>query len=284
MKVAILCGGLGTRLSEETELRPKPLVEIGGRPILWHILKTYAHYGFNEFVLALGYKGESIKRFFLEHYHLSGGLTINLGKGHVTAHDEDREDWTVHLVDTGNQTQTGGRLKRVTHVIGKGPFMLTYGDGVADLDLRRLLDYHRAHGKLVTVTAVRPPARFGGLVFDGDLVREECGSVVVWWRSGTRHPHKKRRGSLVKEFTEKPQIGEGWINGGFFVMEPQALDYIEGDDTIFEREPLERLANDRQLVAYRHGDFWQCMDTLRDARLLESLWQSGHAPWKVWKD
>ena len=257
MKVAILCGGLGTRLSEETELRPKPLVEIGGRPILWHILKTYAHYGFNEFVLALGYKGESIKRFFLEHYHLSGGLTINLGKGHVTAHDEDREDWTVHLVDTGNQTQTGGRIKRLTPFIGKGPFMLTYGDGVADLDLRRLLDYHRAHGKLVTVTAVRPPARFGGLVFDGDL---------------------------VKEFTEKPQIGEGWINGGFFVMEPQALDYIEGDDTIFEREPLERLANDRQLVAYRHGDFWQCMDTLRDARLLESLWQSGHAPWKVWKD
>src|ERR1043166_1148733 len=163
----------------------------------------------------------------------------------------------VHLVDTGNQTQTGGRIKRLMPFIGKEPFMLTYGDGVANLDLRQLLDYHRAHGKLVTVTAVRPPARFGGLVFDGDL---------------------------VKEFTEKPQIGEGWINGGFFVMEPQALDYIEGDDTIFEREPLERLANDRQLVAYRHGDFWQCMDTLRDARLLESLWQSGHAPWKVWKD
>jgi glucose-1-phosphate cytidylyltransferase len=256
MKAVILCGGLGTRLSEETELKPKPMVEIGGRPILWHILKHYAHYGFNEFALALGYRGEFIKRFFLEHYYLSSSLTVHLAKGQATAHDKDREDWLVHLVDTGNQTQTGGRLKRLQELIGKEVFMATYGDGVSNIDLKKLLEFHRAHKKLATVTAVRPPARFGGLVFDGDL---------------------------IKEFTEKPQAGEGWINGGFFVFEPQVFDYIEGDETILEREPLERLAKDSQLVAYRHGDFWQCMDTLRDTRLLESLWQTGKAPWKVWE-
>jgi glucose-1-phosphate cytidylyltransferase len=255
MKVVILCGGLGTRLSEETELKPKPMVEIGERPILWHILKHYAHYGFNEFALALGYKGEIIKRFFLEHYYLSSSLTVHLAKGQATAHDKDREDWLVHLVDTGNQTQTGGRLKRLAELIGKEPFMMTYGDGVSNVDLKRLLEFHRSHKKLVTVTAVRPPARFGGLVFDGDL---------------------------IKEFTEKPQAGEGWINGGFFVFEPQVFDYLEGDATVLEREPLERLAKDRQLIAYRHDDFWQCMDTLRDTRLLESLWQSGKAPWRIW--
>jgi glucose-1-phosphate cytidylyltransferase len=255
MKAVILCGGLGSRLAEETEIKPKPMVEIGGRPILWHILKCYAHYGFKEHILALGYKGDVIKQFFLDYYHLSGSLTVYLGKGQAIAHDGDRENWTVHLVDTGTQTQTGGRIKRLTELIGKETFMLTYGDGVCNVDLRKLLEFHRAHGKLATVTAVRPPARFGGLVFDGDLVRE---------------------------FTEKPQIGEGWINGGFFVIEPQVLDYIEGDDTVFERGPLEQLAQDRQLVAYRHDDFWQCMDTLRDARLLESLWQAGRAPWKVW--
>lgn len=257
MKVVILCGGLGTRLSEETELKPKPLVEIGGRPILWHILKLYAHHGFKEFALALGYKGDSIKRFFLEYYHLDSNLTVNLGKGRVEAHEREHEDWIVHMVDTGNQTQTGGRVKRLAHLLDNETFMMTYGDGVANVDLRKLLEFHRAHGKLATVTAVRPPARFGGLVFDGDLVRE---------------------------FTEKPQIGEGWINGGFFVFEPAVLKYLTGDDTVLEREPLERLAADRQLVAYRHGDFWQCMDTLRDARLLESLWQAGTAPWKVWRD
>jgi glucose-1-phosphate cytidylyltransferase len=257
MKVVILCGGLGTRLSEETELKAKPMVEIGGRPILWHILKHYAHYGFKEFGLALGYKGESIKRFFLEYYHLDSNLTVHLSKGEARAHEHDREDWIVHLVDTGSQTQTGGRLKRMAHLLDRKTFMMTYGDGVSNVDLRQLVEFHRAHGKLATVTAVRPPARFGGLIFDGDLVRE---------------------------FTEKPQIGEGWINGGFFVLEPQVLKYIAGTDSVFEREPLERLASDRQLVAYRHNDFWQCMDTLRDARLLESLWQSGKAPWKLWKD
>ena len=255
MKAVILCGGLGTRLSEGTDLRPKPMVEVGGRPILWHILKHYAHYGFNEFALALGYKGECIKRFFLEYYHLDSNLTVHLSKGRAEAHEGKREDWVVHLVDTGTQTQTGGRLKRLTHLLGNETFMLTYGDGVSNVNFTRLLEFHRAHGKLATVTAVRPPARFGGLVFDGDL---------------------------VKEFTEKPQIGEGWINGGFFVLEPQVLDYIKGDETIFERDPLERLAKERQLAAYRHDDFWQCMDTLRDTRLLESLWDSGNAPWKVW--
>lgn len=255
MKVVILCGGFGSRLAEETELKPKPMIEIGGRPILWHILKHYAHYGFKEHVLALGYKGEAIKRFFLEYYHLSSSLTLNLAKGQANAHDQEREDWTVHLVDTGNQTQTGGRIKRLGSLIGNETFMMTYGDGVSNVDLKRLLEFHRAHKKLATVTAVRPPARFGGLIFDGDL---------------------------VKEFSEKPQIGEGWINGGFFVLEPQVLNYLKGDDTVFEREPLEQLARDRQLVAYRHEDFWQCMDTLRDARLLESLWQTGKPPWKVW--
>ncbi len=256
MKVVILCGGLGTRLSEETELKPKPMVEIGGRPILWHILKHYAHYGFNEFALALGYKGEVIKRYLLEYYYLSSSLTVQLDEGKATAHQhKERENWRVHLVDTGNQTQTGGRLKRLAVLLEQETFMMTYGDGVSNVNLRKLLEFHRSHKKLATVTAVRPPARFGGLVFDGDL---------------------------ITEFTEKPQVGEGWINGGFFVFEPQVLDYLEGDDTILEREPLERLAKDRQLVAYRHDDFWQCMDTLRDTRLLESLWQTSKAPWKVW--
>lgn len=257
MKAVILCGGLGTRLAEETELKPKPMVEVGGRPILWHILKLYAHHGIREFALALGYKGDCIKRYFLESYHLESNLTIHLGKGKVDAHDQEREDWIVHLVDTGTQTQTGGRVKRLAHLLDNETFMLTYGDGVSNVNLQKLLAFHRAHGKLATVTAVRPPARFGGLVFDGDY---------------------------VKEFTEKPQIGEGWINGGFFVFEPQALDYIAGDATVLEREPLEQLARNRQLLAYRHDDFWQCMDTLRDQRLLESLWQSGQAPWKVWED
>lgn len=256
MKVVILCGGLGTRLAEETELKPKPMVEIGGRPILWHILKHYSHYGYREFALALGYKGEVIKRYFLEFHNLDSDLTINLATGQAISHDRERENWIVHLIDTGNQTQTGGRIKRLTPLLKGETFMLTYGDGVSNVDLHRLLEFHRAHGRLATVTAVRPPARFGGLVFNGDY---------------------------VVEFTEKPQIGEGWINGGFFVLEPGVLDYIEGDDTVFERAPLENLARDRQLVAYRHDDFWQCMDTLRDARLLESLWQSGKAPWKLWK-
>jgi len=255
MKVAILAGGLGTRLTEETENKPKPMVEIGGRPILWHIMKIYAAQGFGEFAVALGYRGDVIKRYFLDYAKLQSSLTVNLSSGDVMRRDGRIDDWLVHLIDTGLPTMTGGRIKRLAPVIGRETFFATYGDGVSNVDLKALLAFHRAHGKLATVTAVRPPARFGGLVFDGDQ---------------------------VTEFTEKPQAGEGWINGGFFVLEPGVFDYIEGDDTFFEREPMERLAADGQLMAYRHGDFWQCMDTLRDLRQLESLWASGSAPWKVW--
>jgi glucose-1-phosphate cytidylyltransferase len=256
MKIVILAGGLGTRLQEETTAKPKPMVEIGGQPNLWHIMKGYAAHGFKEFVVALGYKSEVIKDYFLNYRHRASSLTIRLHSGEATIHDGDCEDWTVHLLDTGLHTQTGGRIKRAAKFIGNEPFMLTYGDGLSNLDLNCLLAFHRRQGCLATVTAVRPPARFGGLSIDGDL---------------------------VTHFEEKPQIGEGWINGGFFVLEPEVADYIDGDDTIFERGPLERLGKDRQLVAYQHDSFWQCMDTLRDVRLLESLWESGKAPWKVWK-
>jgi len=256
MKVVILAGGLGSRLAEETEVRPKPTVEIGGRPILWHIMKHYAHYGFKEFFIALGYKGEVIKRYFLDYYTLNGSLTINLSNGDVQVHNKECEDWIVHLIDTGLHTQTGGRIHRLEAWLKAKTFMVTYGDGVSDVNLHNLLRFHRSHGRLATITAVRPPARFGGLIFDGDL---------------------------VAEFTEKPQIGEGWINGGFLVLEPEVLDYLEGDNASLEVEGLERLAADGQLAAYRHDRFWQCMDTLRDVRLLESLWQSGKPPWKVWE-
>jgi glucose-1-phosphate cytidylyltransferase len=255
MKVVILAGGMGTRLAEETEVKPKPMVEIGGRPILWHIMKHHAHFGHKEFFVALGYRGEHIKRFFLDYYHLNGSATVDLRNGRMIKHNHEPEDWTVHLIDTGLQTMTGGRIKRLEPLLKGERFLLTYGDGVSNLDLRELLCFHREHGKLVTVTAVRPPARFGGIIFDGDL---------------------------VAQFTEKPQIGEGWINGGFLICEPGLFDYIEGDTTSLEADVLERLASDRQLAAYRHEGFWQCMDTLRDVRVLESLWQSGQADWKVW--
>ncbi len=255
MKVVVLAGGLGTRLQEETTVKPKPTVEIGGRPILWHIINIYAAYGHKEFIVALGYRGEVIKKYFLNYYYLRNSLSIHLGSGRVDVHDGGREDWVVHLIDTGPHTETGGRIKRLAPWVGNEAFMMTYGDGVANINIRDLVAFHRQHKKLATVTAVRPPARFGGLTFDGDA---------------------------VARFVEKHQISEGWINGGFFVLEPGVLDYIEGDGTIFEREPLERLAHDGQLVAYRHDDFWQCMDTLRDVRLLETLWQEGQAPWKVW--
>ncbi len=255
MKVAILAGGLGTRLSEETTVKPKPMVEIGGKPILWHIMKTYSNFGFNEFVVALGYKGEVIKDYFLNYHQRSRNLTIQLDTGKVTAHDRAGEDWTIHLLDTGHGTQTGGRVKQIAEYIGNEPFMLTYGDGVSNVNIRELVDFHQKHGKLATLTAVRPPARFGQLIFDGDQ---------------------------VAHFEEKPQVGEGWINGGFFVLEPGITDYIEGNSTYWEREPLERLSNDGQLTAYRHADFWQCMDTIRDVHLLEKLWQENKAPWKLW--
>lgn len=259
MKVLILAGGMGTRLAEETETLPKPMVEIGEEPILWHIMKHYAHHGFREFVVALGYRGEVIKRYFLDRPRLDGDLTIRTADGGVERHATPADDWTVHLVDTGLATSTGGRLGRVRHLLGGEPFMLTYGDGVTDLDLEALLAFHRRRGRLATITAVRPPSRFGGLVFDG------------------------ANDGLVAEFTEKPQIGEGWINGGFMVMEPQVLELIEGDATVLEIDVLERLAERGQLAALRHEGFWQCMDTLRDKRLLESLWQGGSAPWRVWE-
>jgi glucose-1-phosphate cytidylyltransferase len=256
MKVVLLAGGMGTRLSEETDARPKPMVEIGGRPILWHIMNIYAAAGFDEFVVALGYKGQVIKDHFLRLYQMSHDLTVDLSNGGVQVHARDHERWRVHLVDTGLATMTGGRLRRLRAWLGDEPFMMTYGDGVADVDVRALVAFHRAHGKLATITAVRPPARFGGLCFDGDH---------------------------VSEFSEKPQVGEGWVNGGFFVLEPRVLDYLDGDQTVFERAPLERLAAERQLCAYRHDSFWQCMDTLRDVKLLNDLWNGGAPPWKLWR-
>jgi glucose-1-phosphate cytidylyltransferase len=254
MKVAILAGGLGSRISEETEIKPKPMVEIGGRPILWHIMKHYSHHGFNDFVIGLGYKGEVIKRYMVEYASLHSDLSVSLRDGRVArngnGNGSEPEDWNIDLIETGQETATGGRIKRLAPHMGDGTFMLTWGDG----DLDALLAFHRGHGKLATLTAVRPPARFGHLELDGDR---------------------------IGEFSEKPQIGEGWINGAFFVLEPGIFDYIDGDPTQWEREPLERLARDNQLMAYRHNDFWQCMDTIRDKKLLEELWKNG-APWRTW--
>ncbi len=255
MKVVILAGGLGTRLSEETEIKPKPMVEIGGRPILWHIMKHYAHYGFSEFFIALGYRGEIVKRFFMDYCALSGNMTIDLARGQVAMRDNDCENWVVHLKNTGQETNTGGRIKRLEPFLKGDTFMVTYGDGVCDVDLGAVLKFHRAHGRVATVTAVRPPARFGGIIFDGEL---------------------------VSDFTEKPQIGEGWINGGFLVFEPAIFDYLDSDGSSLESDALERLAAERHLAAFRHENFWQCMDTLRDKRLLETLWHEHRAPWKVW--
>lgn len=256
MKTVILAGGLGTRLAEESTLKPKPLIEVGEHPILWHIMNIYAFHGFREFVVALGYKGEMIKYYFLNYYRLRNDLTIDLKDGQVEVHNALREDWRVHLVDTGLDTLTGGRLKRLQPRLDGATFMMTYGDGVANVDIPAALAFHKKMGRLATVTAVRPPARFGGLQFDGDL---------------------------VSDFSEKPQTGEGWVNGGFFILEPGVFDYLDSDQTSFEREPLERLASEGQLAVYRHDGFWQCMDTLRDVRYLNELWAGGNPPWMIWK-
>lgn len=257
MKVAILAGGLGSRLAEETDVRPKPMVEIGGKPVLWHIMMHYAHYGFHDFVVALGYKGEVIKKYMLDYCSLNRDLRVSTATGKVKMSGSPLEDWVVDLIDTGIKTQTGGRIKRIAPALGNSTFMLTWGDGVADIDLNDLLAFHRRHGKLATLTAVRPTARFGHLEMQGDQ---------------------------IVEFSEKPQTKEGWINGAFFVLEPEVFDYIDGDSTHWEKEPLERLARDGQLMAYRHSSFWQCMDTIREKRYLETLWDSGSAPWKIWEE
>jgi len=253
MRVVILCGGLGTRLSEETQIRPKPMVEVGGRPILWHIMKIYERHGFTDFMLALGYKGEFIKDYFLHYHARQSDLSVQLKSGRVDYTNPTAEDWRVTMVDTGAQTMTGGRVRRLKpRLESEGTFMLTYGDGVSDVDLQALLHFHRSHGRLATVTAVRPRARFGELRIED------------------------RR---VSSFEEKPQTGEGWINGGFFVFEPQVLDFIDGDQTVLEREPLERLAHDGQLMAYQHPGFWHAMDTVRDKQALEEMIASGEVPW-----
>jgi len=254
MKVGILAGGLGTRLSEETVVKPKPMVEVGGKPLLWHIMRSFADYGFTEFVVALGYKGEIIKDYFINYRKRTYNLTVRLSTGDLMVHNGHSEDWTIHLLDTGVKTQTGGRVKRISQYIGKEPFLLTYGDGVSNVHMNQLVEFHRNHGKIATITAVRPPARFGDLSFDGER---------------------------VSTFAEKPQTGEGWINGGFFVLEPEIVNYIDSDDTSFESKPMERLTRENQLMAYRHNDFWQCMDTLRDVHLLENMWASGNVPWRV---
>ena len=259
MKAIILAGGLGTRLSEETVSRPKPMVEIGGKPILWHIMKIYATHGINEFIIALGYKSEMIKEYFLNFYAINSDISVDLGTGTTTIHDGKRtEDWKVHLVETGLNTQTGGRLKRLKKWLEKDEnFLFTYGDGVSDVDVQATIKFHQSHGKIATITTVLPPARFGRLLYEHDQ---------------------------ISEFKEKPHGEDGWINGGFYVLQTKALDYIEGDEMVWEREPIERLTKDHQLMGYRHDRFWSCMDTLREKQYLEELWAAGNAPWRLWRD
>ncbi|NNM00436.1 MAG: glucose-1-phosphate cytidylyltransferase [Gammaproteobacteria bacterium] len=256
MKVAILAGGRGTRLAEVTSMRPKPMVEIGGKPILWHIMNIYSHHGYSDFLIAAGYKGEMIKEYFNHFYLHNNDYIVNLADGSRELVNEGPIDWRVGVIDTGLDTLTAGRVARLQRFIGEETFMLTYGDGVGDVDISALVAFHRQHGRYATVTAVNPPARFGALVTEGDQ---------------------------VTRFAEKPATESGWINGGFFVFEPQVFDYLGGDQTSLEREPLERLAADGQLVAYRHHGFWQPMDTLRDQIQLEKLWENGEAAWKVWE-
>jgi glucose-1-phosphate cytidylyltransferase len=259
MKVVILAGGYGTRLSEETELRPKPMVEIGGRPILWHIMKIYSHYGFNEFIICCGYKSYYIKDYFYHYYMHAADMTIDLAENKVEYHTSDSEPWKITLVDTGLETMTGGRIKRIQKYVNNEPFMMTYGDGVADINIDRLLAYHQEKGKQATLTAVLPSGKFGAL----EIARDDS----------------------ITSFFEKPQGDGSWVNGGFFVFQPEVFDYItEGDSTIFERKPLENLSNAGQLQSYKHTGFWKSMDTLREKMELQRLWKNGNPPWKIWHD
>jgi len=255
MKTIILAGGLGTRLAEETDIKPKPMVEIGGRPMLWHVMKIYASQGFNDFYVALGYKGEAIKKYFLDYYTLNGSMKINLATGETETLERESEDWKVHLIETGLNSMTGGRVKRFEPFLADETFMVTYGDGVGNVNIKELLEFHRSHGKLATVTAVHPPARYGELIFNQD-------STI--------------------SFKEKPKIGENWINGGFMVFEPQVFKYLKDDESVLEKDALEQLAEEGQLLAYKHFGFWQCADTLYDKKTLESLWKTENPPWKVW--
>jgi glucose-1-phosphate cytidylyltransferase len=257
MKAVILAGGFGSRLSEETVIRPKPMVEIGGKPILWHIMHIFSTHGINEFIIALGYKAEYVKEYFLNFYAINNNLSIDLATGRTTIHDGKQPKWRIHLVDTGLYTQTGGRLKRLQEWLAPDEvFMFTYGDGVADLDIKALIQFHHRHGRLATVTTVRPPARFGRIAFDNNQ---------------------------IINFYEKSEASEGWINGGFFVLHPRVIDYIDGDEAVWERDPVERLAQDGELMGFRHTGFWSCMDTLKEKNMLEDLWNTGHAPWKIWE-
>ncbi|NEP77374.1 MAG: glucose-1-phosphate cytidylyltransferase [Okeania sp. SIO3B3] len=256
MKAVILAGGFGTRISEETSLRPKPMVEIGGKPILWHIMKIYSAHGINDFVICLGYMGYFIKEYFANYFLHMSDITFDMSKNEMHVHNNQCEPWKVTLVDTGLETMTGGRIKRVGPYLGDEDFCLTYGDGVSDVNIAKLIEFHKKHGKLATLTAIQPPGRFGSLAMEEDA---------------------------IIDFVEKPKGDGGWINGGFFVLSPKVMDYIDGDPSIFERDPLEGLARDRQLAAYKHQGYWQAMDTLRDKKTLEKLWDGGTPPWKIWE-
>lgn len=256
MKVVLLAGGFGTRLSEETDIKPKPMVEIGGKPILWHIMKLYSHYGFNDFIVCLGYKGYVIKEYFANYFLHMADVTFDMATNSMTVHQKHAEPWKVTLVDTGANTMTGGRIKRVRKYVGDETFMVTYGDGLSDQNLGELLKYHKSHGRIGTMTTVQPSGRYGAV---------DIG-----------------QGNNIQAFIEKPRGDGAWVNGGFFVFEPAMFDYIEGDSTIFEREPLEGVSRDGQLVAFKHEGFWKPMDTLREKNEFEDLWRSGSAPWKVW--